>query len=196
VPPSWLGEPFWGQFAVLLPEWLEYHPAHRLGCHRRRISDRPPRSGVALTHVGLEDGVAGRVGVLGEAAAALGAVGIVQCADEAPPPLDGGRDGSLQFAGVGGVGLKARTLPPLAAMSAATRWSSGLRRTGMTTFGPSRAKRCAADSPIPDDAPVMRVDLPVSRSVTGVAPSCGFSLGPGPDRRGVSYVAGPRQAHE
>ena len=38
--PSWLTEPLWDQFAVLLPERPEYHPDHPLGCHRRRISDR------------------------------------------------------------------------------------------------------------------------------------------------------------
>ncbi|MET8536818.1 IS5 family transposase [Streptomyces sp. NPDC005065] len=38
--PSWLAEPLWDQFAVLLPERPEYHPDHPLGCHRRRISDR------------------------------------------------------------------------------------------------------------------------------------------------------------
>ncbi|MEU6523626.1 IS5 family transposase [Streptomyces sp. NPDC046924] len=38
--PTWLTEPLWDQFAVLLPERPEYHPDHPLGCHRRRISDR------------------------------------------------------------------------------------------------------------------------------------------------------------
>jgi transposase len=38
--PSWLTEPLWDQFAVLLPERPKYHPDHPLGCHRRRISDR------------------------------------------------------------------------------------------------------------------------------------------------------------
>ncbi|MGW7674332.1 transposase, partial [Streptomyces sp. NPDC054775] len=38
--PSWLTEPLWGQFVALLPEKPEFHPGHRLGCHRRRISDR------------------------------------------------------------------------------------------------------------------------------------------------------------
>ncbi|MFB7506091.1 IS5 family transposase [Streptomyces broussonetiae] len=38
--PSWLTEPLWDQFAVLLPERPEFDPDHPLGCHRRRISDR------------------------------------------------------------------------------------------------------------------------------------------------------------
>ncbi|MFE7046664.1 IS5 family transposase [Streptomyces atratus] len=38
--PSWLIEPLWDQFAVLLPARPEYQPDHPLGCHRRRISDR------------------------------------------------------------------------------------------------------------------------------------------------------------
>ncbi|MEU6988869.1 IS5 family transposase [Streptomyces sp. NPDC046324] len=38
--PSWLTEPLWDQFAALLPERPEFDPAHLLGCHRRRISDR------------------------------------------------------------------------------------------------------------------------------------------------------------
>jgi transposase len=38
--PSWLTEPLWDQFAVLLPARPEYRPDHPLGCHRRRISDR------------------------------------------------------------------------------------------------------------------------------------------------------------
>lgn len=40
VPPSWLTEPLWGQFAALLPERSTYAPTHSLGCHRPRISDR------------------------------------------------------------------------------------------------------------------------------------------------------------
>ncbi|RPK54625.1 hypothetical protein EES42_42820 [Streptomyces sp. ADI95-17] len=40
VLPSWLTEPLWEQFAALLPERPVYDPAHPLGCHRRRISDR------------------------------------------------------------------------------------------------------------------------------------------------------------
>ncbi|MFJ9683696.1 IS5 family transposase [Streptomyces sp. NPDC101194] len=40
VLPSWLTEPLWEQFAVLLPARPKYHPDHPLGCHRRRISDR------------------------------------------------------------------------------------------------------------------------------------------------------------
>jgi transposase len=40
VLPSWLTEPLWNQFAALLPERPVYHPAHPLGCHRPRISDR------------------------------------------------------------------------------------------------------------------------------------------------------------
>lgn len=40
VLPSWLTEPLWDQFAVLLPARSEYHPDHPLSCHRRRISDR------------------------------------------------------------------------------------------------------------------------------------------------------------
>jgi transposase len=35
-----LTEPLWDQFAVLLPARPEFDPAHPLGCHRRRISDR------------------------------------------------------------------------------------------------------------------------------------------------------------
>jgi transposase len=38
--PSWLLEPLWDQFAALLPDRPVYHPAHPLGCHRRRIADR------------------------------------------------------------------------------------------------------------------------------------------------------------
>jgi transposase len=38
--PSWLLEPLWDQFAALLPDRPVYHPAHPLGCHRRRIPDR------------------------------------------------------------------------------------------------------------------------------------------------------------
>ncbi len=40
VLPSWLTEPLWEQFAVLLPARPKYHPDLPLGCHRRRISDR------------------------------------------------------------------------------------------------------------------------------------------------------------
>ncbi|MFG3702274.1 IS5 family transposase [Micromonospora sp. NPDC047620] len=40
VLPSWLTEPLWEQFAALLPERSVYDPAHPLGCHRPRISDR------------------------------------------------------------------------------------------------------------------------------------------------------------
>lgn len=40
VLPSWLTEPLWEQFAALLPERPVYDPAHPLGCHRPRISDR------------------------------------------------------------------------------------------------------------------------------------------------------------
>ena len=40
VIPSWLLEPLWDQFTALLPERPVYHPAHPLGCHRRRIPDR------------------------------------------------------------------------------------------------------------------------------------------------------------
>ncbi|MFE2940911.1 IS5 family transposase [Streptomyces sp. NPDC059255] len=38
--PSWLTEPLWDQFATLLPVRPVYDPAHPLGCHRRRVSDR------------------------------------------------------------------------------------------------------------------------------------------------------------
>jgi transposase len=38
--PSWLLEPLWDQFAALLPPRPVYDPAHPLGCHRPRISDR------------------------------------------------------------------------------------------------------------------------------------------------------------
>lgn len=38
--PSWLAEPLWDQFAALLPNRPVFDPAHPLGCHRRRISDR------------------------------------------------------------------------------------------------------------------------------------------------------------
>ena len=38
--PSWLLEPLWDQFAALLPARPVYDPAHPLGCHRPRISDR------------------------------------------------------------------------------------------------------------------------------------------------------------
>ncbi|MFF2132462.1 IS5 family transposase [Streptomyces olivochromogenes] len=38
--PSWLTDPLWDQFAALLPQRPVYDPAHPLGCHRPRISDR------------------------------------------------------------------------------------------------------------------------------------------------------------
>jgi Transposase DDE domain len=39
--PSCLLEPIWGEFAALLgDQHPEFDPAHPLGCHRRRISDR------------------------------------------------------------------------------------------------------------------------------------------------------------
>jgi transposase len=38
--PSWLLELLWDQFAALLPDRPVYDPAHPLGCHRPRISDR------------------------------------------------------------------------------------------------------------------------------------------------------------
>jgi transposase len=38
--PSWLTEPLWDQFVVLLPRRETYDPTHPLRCHRRRISDR------------------------------------------------------------------------------------------------------------------------------------------------------------
>jgi transposase len=38
--PSWLPEPFWEQSSALLPARPVYDPAHPLGCHRPRISDR------------------------------------------------------------------------------------------------------------------------------------------------------------
>jgi transposase len=38
--PSWLLEPLWDQFTVLLPSRPVYDPAHPLGCHRPRTSDR------------------------------------------------------------------------------------------------------------------------------------------------------------
>jgi transposase len=40
VLPSWLTDPFWDQFAALLPERPAADPSHPLGCHRPRISDR------------------------------------------------------------------------------------------------------------------------------------------------------------
>lgn len=40
VLPSWLAEPLWIQLEVLLPERPAYDPAHPLGCHRPRVSDR------------------------------------------------------------------------------------------------------------------------------------------------------------
>jgi transposase len=40
VLPSWLTEPLWDQFAALLPQRPTFDPAHPLGCHRSRISDR------------------------------------------------------------------------------------------------------------------------------------------------------------
>jgi transposase len=40
VIPSWLLEPLWDQFAVLLPDRPVYAPSHPLGCHRQRIPDR------------------------------------------------------------------------------------------------------------------------------------------------------------
>jgi len=38
--PSWLLSPLWDQFSALLPDRPVYDPAHPLGCHRPRISDR------------------------------------------------------------------------------------------------------------------------------------------------------------
>jgi transposase len=38
--PSWLLQPLWDQFSALLPDRPVYDPAHPLGCHRPRISDR------------------------------------------------------------------------------------------------------------------------------------------------------------
>jgi hypothetical protein len=41
VLPSCLLEPIWGEFAALLGnDRPEFDPAHPLGCHRRRVSDR------------------------------------------------------------------------------------------------------------------------------------------------------------
>ncbi|MCX4885190.1 IS5 family transposase [Streptomyces sp. NBC_00847] len=40
VLPSWLTDLLWDQSAALLPERPTVDPAHPLGCHRRRISDR------------------------------------------------------------------------------------------------------------------------------------------------------------
>lgn len=40
VLPSCLIEPVWVEFAALLPDKPQVDPAHPLGCHRRRISDR------------------------------------------------------------------------------------------------------------------------------------------------------------
>jgi hypothetical protein len=40
VLPSCLLEPVWDQVAALLPTRGRYHPAHPLGCHRRRVPDR------------------------------------------------------------------------------------------------------------------------------------------------------------
>ena len=38
--PSWLTDPLWDQFAALLPERGRFDPAHPLGCHRPRVTDR------------------------------------------------------------------------------------------------------------------------------------------------------------
>jgi transposase len=38
--PSWLTNPLWDQFAALIPARPAVDPAHPLGCHRQRISDR------------------------------------------------------------------------------------------------------------------------------------------------------------
>ena len=38
--PAWLTDTLWDQFAALRPRRETYHPAHPLGCHRRRIPDR------------------------------------------------------------------------------------------------------------------------------------------------------------
>ena len=38
--PSWLLETLWDQFSALLPDRPVYDPAHPLGCHRPRTSDR------------------------------------------------------------------------------------------------------------------------------------------------------------
>lgn len=40
VLPSWLTDPLWDQFVALLPKRPAVDPAHPLGCHRTRISDR------------------------------------------------------------------------------------------------------------------------------------------------------------
>src|SRR5438270_4872094 len=40
VLPACLLEPLWVQFSALLPERPRFSPAHPLGCHRQRISDR------------------------------------------------------------------------------------------------------------------------------------------------------------
>jgi hypothetical protein len=53
--PSWLLEPLWDQFSVLLPDRPVYDPTHPLGCHRPRISDQAAESdspGVALRGTG------------------------------------------------------------------------------------------------------------------------------------------------
>lgn len=41
APPGSLIEPLWAQFAALLPVHPDIDPTHPLGCHRRRIPDRP-----------------------------------------------------------------------------------------------------------------------------------------------------------
>jgi hypothetical protein len=38
--PSWLTDPLWDQFRVLLPDRGPYHRDHPLGCHRRPVDDR------------------------------------------------------------------------------------------------------------------------------------------------------------
>lgn len=57
VLPSWLTDPLWDQFAALLPERSTADPAHPLGCHRRRISDRICAAWcVCLTMRNIEEG--------------------------------------------------------------------------------------------------------------------------------------------
>ncbi|MFF0628401.1 IS5 family transposase [Streptomyces sp. NPDC004296] len=49
--PSCLLEPFWDQFAALLPTRPEFAAGHPLGCHRRRVPDRTVFEHVVLALV-------------------------------------------------------------------------------------------------------------------------------------------------
>ena len=135
---------------------------HRLqfGAHRQPYA----------LEVGLEDGVEGLVGDLGEAAAALAAAGVVQSAVEAPPLLDRGRDGSLYLFAVGGVGLNGEDVASVGGDVLGDTLEFGFAAGGdddVRAFAGEQKRGGPAD---PDEAPVMSMVLPASRSVMVVAP--------------------------